>query len=205
MANKGCWKWATLGGVIAVLVFATAMIVGFLLQKHTILPGRSPSHAIWLSSPSLTLCPHKVPSPSTTLLASALLPNVAAVQLLSRLCLFETPWTAAHQASLAFTLSQSLVKVMSFESMVLSNHLILCRPLLLLPSIFPLIRVFFSDSLFSSGGQSTGISASASVLPMSVQSWFPFELTTKTSSIHSSTCLSHHQAHQDLISKKQSH
>ena len=42
MANKGCWKWAIVGGVIAVLVFATAMIVGFLLQKHTILPGRSP-------------------------------------------------------------------------------------------------------------------------------------------------------------------
>ena len=54
-----------------------------------------------------------------------------------------TPWTAAHQASLSITISQSLLKPMSIESVMPSNHLILCRPLLLLPSIFPSIRVFF--------------------------------------------------------------
>ena len=54
----------------------------------------------------------------------------------------ETPWTAARQASLSFTISQSLLKLMSFESVMPSNHLILCHPLLLLPSIFPSIRVF---------------------------------------------------------------
>ena len=70
---------------------------------------------------------------------------VAVVQLLSHLWLFETPWTAAFQASLSFTISWSLLKVMPTESMMLSNHLILCRPLLLLPSIFLSIRVFSSE------------------------------------------------------------
>ena len=59
---------------------------------------------------------------------------------------FATPWTAACQASLSFTLSLSLLKLMSTESVMPSNHLILCRPLLFLPSIFPSIRVFSSES-----------------------------------------------------------
>ena len=58
------------------------------------------------------------------------------------------PWTAAHQASLSFTISQSLPKLMCIESVMPSNHLILCRPLLLLPSIFPRIRVFSNESAF---------------------------------------------------------
>ena len=66
---------------------------------------------------------------------------VFAVQSLSRVRLPETPWTEAHQASLSFTISQSLLKFTSTESVTPSNHLILCRPLLLLPSIFPIIRV----------------------------------------------------------------
>ena len=57
-----------------------------------------------------------------------------------------TPWTVAHQASLSFTISRSLLNFMSIESVMLSNHLTLCRPLLLLPSIFPSIRVFSSES-----------------------------------------------------------
>ena len=68
------------------------------------------------------------------------------VQLLSRVRLFSTPWTAAHQASLSFTISWSLLKVMSIESVMPSNHLILYHPLLLLPSIFPSIRVFSNES-----------------------------------------------------------
>ena len=59
---------------------------------------------------------------------------------------FATPWTAAHQASLSFTISQSLLKPMSIELKMSSNHLILCHPLLLLPSLFPSIRVFSSES-----------------------------------------------------------
>ena len=69
------------------------------------------------------------------------------VQSLSHVWLFVAPWTAARQASLSFTLSQSLLKLMSIESVMPSNHLILCRPLLL-PSIFPSIRVFSNESAF---------------------------------------------------------
>ena len=66
---------------------------------------------------------------------------------------------------------------MSIESVMPSNHLILCHPLLLPPSIFPRIRVFSKSQLFTSGGQSIGASTSASVLPMNIQGWFPLGLT----------------------------
>ena len=73
--------------------------------------------------------------------------HVVVVQLLSRVRLFVTPWTAAHQASLSITNSQTLLKLMSIESVVMpSNHLIPCLPLLLLPSIFPSIRAFSNQS-----------------------------------------------------------
>ena len=71
---------------------------------------------------------------------------VAVVRLLSQVQLFATPWTAASQASLFFTISQSLLKLMSIESVMSSNHLILCYPLLLLSSIFPSISVFSNES-----------------------------------------------------------
>ena len=71
--------------------------------------------------------------------------NNAVVRLPSRVRLFATPWTAACQASLSLTISRSLSKFMSIASVMPSNHLILCRPLLLLPSIFPSIRVFSSE------------------------------------------------------------
>ena len=74
------------------------------------------------------------------------------------------------------SLSQSLLRFMSIESVILSNHLILCFPLLLLPSIFPSIRVFSSD-LFASSDQSVRVSTSASVITMNIQSWFPLGLT----------------------------
>ena len=90
------------------------------------------------------------------------------VQLLSCVWLFATPWTAKCQASLSFTISWSLLKLMFIESVIVSSHLILCYPLLL-PSIFPSIRTF-PVSLFTLGGQSIG--ASASVLPMNIQGWF---------------------------------
>ena len=71
---------------------------------------------------------------------------VVVVQSLSHVQVFATPWTAACQASLSVTVSQSLLKFMSTELVMLSNHLILCRPLLLLPSIFPSIKVFSNES-----------------------------------------------------------
>ena len=72
---------------------------------------------------------------------------ISSVQLLSRVRLFATPWTAARQTSLSITSSQSLLRLMSIKLVMPSNHLILCRPLLLLTSIFPSIRVFSSESV----------------------------------------------------------
>ena len=103
------------------------------------------------------------------------------VQSFSRIPLFATPCTAARQTSLSITNSQSLLKLMSMELVMPSNHLILCHPLLLLPSIFPSIRSSPMSQLFASGGQSTGALASASVLPMNIQDWFPLGLTGLTS------------------------
>ena len=99
--------------------------------------------------------------------------HISSVQSLSHVWLFATPWTAACQASLSITNSQSLLKLMTIASVMLSNHFILCHPLLLPPSIFPSIKVFSNESVFPSGGRSTGVSASASVLPMNIQDWFP--------------------------------
>ena len=73
--------------------------------------------------------------------------SLSSVQLLSHVQLFVTPWIAAHQASLSITNSQSLPKPMSIESVMPSNHLVLCHPLLLLPSIFLSIRVFSNESV----------------------------------------------------------
>ena len=73
--------------------------------------------------------------------------HFSSVQLLSHVRLFVTPWTAACQTSLSITNSWSLLKLMSIESVMPSNHLILCHPLLLLPSIFPSIRIFSNESV----------------------------------------------------------
>ena len=88
-----------------------------------------------------------------------------------------TPWTAACQASLSFTISWSLLKLMSIESMIPSNHLILFWPLLSCPQSFPESESFPMSWLFISGSQSIGTSASVSVFPMNSQNWFPLGLT----------------------------
>ena len=101
--------------------------------------------------------------------------SVVVLQSLSQVQVFETPWTAARQASLPFTISQSLLKLMSIESVMLSNHFILCHPLLLLASVFPpppAAGSFPVSLLVLSGGQSIGASASASVLPMNIRTDF---------------------------------
>ena len=119
------------------------------------------------------------------------------VQSLSRVQLFVTPRTATSQSSLSIN-SQSLLKVMSIESVMPSHHLILCHPHLLLPSIFPSIRVFSNEKkrpfrFFTSGGQSIG--ASASVLLMNIQGWFPLGLTSLTSlSKTHKSLLQHHSS-----------
>ena len=95
--------------------------------------------------------------------------SVSSVQSLSCVQLFMTPWTAACQASLSITNSRSLLKLMSIELVMPSNHLILCRPLLFLPSVFPSIRVFSNELVLCIRQSKYGASASASVLPMNIQ------------------------------------
>ena len=111
------------------------------------------------------------------------------VQLPSHLHLFVTPWTAAHQASLSFATSCSLLKLMSIESVMPSNHLLLCHPPLLLPSIFPSIRVFSSELAVASGGKGIGDSASTSVLPMNIQGCFPLGWTGWISLLSKGLCI----------------
>ena len=123
---------------------------------------------------------------------------VVVVQSLSRARLSAAPWTAACQPSLSFTISKSLLNLMSFEPVVPSNYLILCHPLLLLLSICPSIRVFSNESSIRISGQSIG--ASVWVLPMNIQDWFPLGLTCLISlqskglsRVFSSTTIRRHQ------------
>ena len=114
------------------------------------------------------------------LLVAPNLSVVVVVQSLSCVQLFASLWTAACQASLSFTISQSLLKLIPIESMMPSNHFILCCNLLLLLSIFPSIKVFSSESALCIrwlGCHLIGASALASVLPMNIQGWFLRGLT----------------------------
>ena len=88
-----------------------------------------------------------------------------------------SPWTSARQAYLFFTISQSLLKFMSIVSMMSSNHLILCNPFSSCPQSFPASGSFPVSWLFPSDDQSTETSASASILAMNIQGWFPLRLT----------------------------
>ena len=99
------------------------------------------------------------------------------VKSLSHVWLFTTPWLTACQASLSIINSQSSLKLMSIESVMPSSHLILCRPLLLLPPIPPASGSFPMSQLFTWGSQSTGVSASASFLPKNTQDWSPLKWT----------------------------
>ena len=137
--------------------------------------AQAPSSSLLCYSYRSTSCHDPRWWPGCLLLLPELTPDphskpVSLVQSLSCVRLFVTPWTEACQASLSITNFQSLLKLMSIELVMPSNHLILCSPLLLPPSVFPSIRVF-------SGGQSIGVSASASVLPISIQDWFPLRWT----------------------------
>ena len=96
-------------------------------------------------------------------------------QLYLTLC---NPMNCAHQASLSITNSQSLPKLKSIESVMPSNHLILCHLLLLPLQSFPASGSFLMNQFFTSGGQSIGVSVSASVLPVNIQGWFSLGLTS---------------------------
>ena len=103
--------------------------------------------------------------------------TISSVQLLSFVQLFVTPWTAACRASLSITNSQSLLRLMSIELVMPSNHLILCSYLLLLPSIFPNIRVFLNESALRIRRPKYWSFSFRSVLPMNIQDWFPWGWT----------------------------
>ena len=125
---------------------------------------------------------------------------LAVVQSLSPVQLFAIPWTAVYQATLFSTVSQTLLQFMSIELVMLSNHCILCHPLLLLPSIFARASGAFPVSqFFTSGGQHIGASASASDLPVNIQGWIPLGLTglillsKKLSIVFSNTTVQKHQ------------
>ena len=130
---------------------------------------------------------------------------VVVVQLLNRVQLFVTPWTAAHQVSLFFTISQSMLILTPVESVIPSNHLILLPPSLFAlnlsqhQGLFQWVSSFPMSQLFASGDHSIG--ASASVLPMNIQDWLPLELTGLTSlqfkglsGVLSSTTIQKHQS-----------
>ena len=102
---------------------------------------------------------------------------LSSVQSLSRVQLSATPWTAAHQAFLSITNSHSSLRLTSVESVMPSSSLILYGLLLLLPPVFPASESFPMSQLFAWGGQSTGVSASASVPPKKSQGWSPSEWT----------------------------
>ena len=117
-----------------------------------------------------------------------------------RVRLFVTPWIAALQASLSITNSRSLLKLISIELVMPSSHLILCRPLLLPPQVPPASGPFPTSQLFTSGGQSIGVSALTSVLPMNTQDWSPLRWTDwislqskGLSRVFSSTTVQKHQ------------
>ena len=97
--------------------------------------------------------------------------------LFSYIQLFATPWIAAYQASPSFTISWSLLKFMSIESVMPSNHLILCCPSFSCPQSFPASGSFPISQLFASDAQSTRASASSSLLPMNIQDCFPLGWT----------------------------
>ena len=101
----------------------------------------------------------------------------SSVQPLSHVRLFATPWIAVCQASLSITNFQSLLKLMSIDSVMPFNHLMLCCPFSSCLQSFPASGSFPMSQFFASCGQSTGVSASASVLPMNIQDWFPLEGT----------------------------
>ena len=101
----------------------------------------------------------------------------SSLQWLSHVWLFATPWTAAHQASLSITNTWSWLRLMSVKLVMPSNYLILYRSVATCFQSFPASGFFQISQFFASGGQNTGVSTSASILPVNIQCWFPLRLT----------------------------
>ena len=146
---------------------------GYLSNQMQLSSGRvSPSiDCVWMDTAQI----HFVPDMNISI-ASTTGKDVVIVQLLNHVWFFANPWTAACQVPLSSTISWSLLKLMSVESVMLSNHLILCH-LLLPPSIFTSIRVFSTESALCIRWPKHWCFSSVSVLPMTIQGWFCLELT----------------------------
>ena len=130
--------WTSVRKVITLFFNTLSSFVWLFFQGESILIS-------WLQSPSTVILePKKINSVNVPVFPFL---QFSYVQSLSHVRLFVTPWTAAHQATLSITNTQSLLKLMSIASVMPSSHLILCHPLLLLPSIFPSIRVFSNESV----------------------------------------------------------
>ena len=134
----------------------------------------------------MLLCPWDFSGKNTRVGCHALFPGLfpieflvqfSSVQLLSHVWLFATPWTVSRQVSLSINNSWSLLKLMSIESVMLSNHLISVVPFSSCLQSFPASGALPMSQFFASGGQSIGASGSASVLPMNIRDWFPLGWT----------------------------
>ena len=132
-----------------------------------------------LAAPSLLLKPNSMAASKGEMVIKSSSSITVFVQSLSRVWLWD-PVDCSTPASLSFTISRSLLKLMSVKSVMSSNHFILCCPLLLLPQSFPISESFLMNQLFASGGQSIRASASVPVLPMNIQDWFLLGLTGLT-------------------------
>ena len=159
-------------------LLGTCFLQSFARYPHATLPAASsarPPH--WpsapLSPPLLSVSSYYIEPPHTLSLVALTVCD----PMFSRVQLFVTPWITARQASVSIANSRGLLRLMPIELVMPSSHLILCHPLLFCPQSLPASGSFPMSELFTSGGQSIGISASASVLPMNTQDWSPLGWT----------------------------
>ena len=143
------------------------MALTFKIKNHLSLHPTAPLHWFIFSIAFVTIL--RIIKTYLNYLIVHYLSLISSVQSFSLVRLFATPWTAACQASLSFTISQSLLKLMRIELVMPSNHLIFCCPFSYCSQSFLASGSFPMSWLFESGSQSTGILASASVLPMNIQ------------------------------------
>ena len=150
------------------------------------LPTQSAQTEVWPRVCSVSHsqhCPCKVCLKRDFLGLLVLMASFVVVQLLSCVWLFAASWTAACQGFLSFTISWSSPKFMTIESVMLSNHLVLCQPFSFCLQPFPGSGSLPMSQFFTSGGQSIAASASASVLPVRIQGWFPLGWTGLVASL----------------------
>ena len=178
-------------------------LVATIIVSYRIVPQLLKSSVLHLSIPASTQASGNHRSFFVTVITVLPFPecHTCCCSVLSCVQLFVTPWTAEHQASLSFTISQSLLKPTCIETMMPSDHLNIYHPLFLCPPSFPASGSFPMSQLFASVGQNIGASSSASALPVNIQGWFPLGLTGWMSlqSKGFSRVLQHHNSKASII------